>query len=99
VSIVNACDKDILLPNAFTPNNDGTNDIFLPVVIKNLVSYHMVIFNRWGRKVFESVDSSVGWNGFEYDLPGEIGAYYWSVEYNIEGGAKKSMQGNVTLLR
>ncbi|MEO5673351.1 MAG: gliding motility-associated C-terminal domain-containing protein [Chitinophagales bacterium] len=99
VSIVNACDKDILVPNAFTPNNDGTNDIFLPVIIKNLVSYHMIIFNRWGRKVFESVDSSVGWNGFEYDLPGEIGAYYWSVEYTVAGSAKNSIHGNVTLLR
>lgn len=53
----------VFIPNAFSPNDDGLNDIFLPVV--NAVShYYFIIFDRWGHKVFETNDSSAGWNGY-----------------------------------
>ncbi len=51
-------------PNSFTPNNDGVNDIFLPVIYAaDPEHYEFQIFNRWGQKVFETTDPKVGWEG------------------------------------
>jgi len=50
------------VPNAFTPNNDGTNDEFLCFGL-NIKDFRLEIYNRWGELVFESNDISRGWNG------------------------------------
>jgi gliding motility-associated-like protein len=59
--------EDLLyyVPNTFTPNGDGTNDIFLPVLTAGFdpTSYTLLIFNRWGEVLFESHDPAVGWDG------------------------------------
>ena len=99
IAITNGCDEDILVPNAFTPNGDGLNDIFLPIMVKNFHEYHMMIFNRWGEKVFESNNPSTGWNGIDNGLPGEVGVFLWTLDYSVEGGPKRTIQGTVTLLR
>ncbi|MGY6561913.1 MAG: T9SS type B sorting domain-containing protein [Luteibaculaceae bacterium] len=52
----------VFIPNAFTPNNDGVNDIFKPVV-RGADIYHLEIFDRWGNKVFETRDTNRGWDG------------------------------------
>lgn len=60
------------LPNSFTPNNDGVNDLFLPVIFAaDPEKYELKIFNRWGQKVFETTDPTIGWEG---DFNG--GTYY-----------------------
>jgi gliding motility-associated-like protein len=97
--ISNACDEDILVPNAFTPNNDGLNDVFLPIIVKNLSDYDMKIFNRWGQLIFESNDISDGWDGFDSGTRAEIGTYLWNIEYVLEGGTIKRASGYVSLLR
>ncbi len=54
----------IYTPNAFTPNNDGLNDVFLPVVSGlEPGSYELMVFNRWGEMVFYSTDPTRGWDG------------------------------------
>jgi gliding motility-associated-like protein len=54
----------IYVPNAFTPNNDGINDVFLPSVLGHQPDkYELVIFDRWGREVFSTTDPLQGWNG------------------------------------
>ena len=62
-----AVTEDLLyyVPNTFTPNGDGTNDIFLPVLTAGFdpTSYTLLIFNRWGEVLFESHDPAVGWDG------------------------------------
>ena len=52
----------IPIPNAFTPNDDGLNDIFKPL-FSSVKDYKMIIFNRYGEKIFESNDINIGWNG------------------------------------
>ena len=61
--------KDIYLshiPNSFTPNNDGLNEMFTPFV-KGLTLYEMRIYNRWGEQVFRTEDITMGWNGLDTD--------------------------------
>jgi len=52
----------IYIPNAFTPNGDGLNDIFKPL-IKNYAEYQMYIYDRWGELIFETDNLSNGWDG------------------------------------
>ena len=54
--------SEFYLPNAFTPNGDGDNDVFLPKGYK-IEDLQMLIFNRWGELIFESNDVNIGWDG------------------------------------
>ncbi len=51
----------LFVPNAFTPNEDGINDVFKPLFFQNVITYHFIIYNRWGEKVFESTTPAKGW--------------------------------------
>ena len=55
----------IYIPNAFTPNEDGINDIFKAEIANNLelTNYHILVFDRWGNKIFESYEIEKGWDG------------------------------------
>jgi len=63
VNIINQCEIKILIPNSFSPNDDGLNDIFKPH-IENVNEYEMYIYNRWGDIIFQTNDINVGWDGF-----------------------------------
>ena len=69
----------IPIPNAFTPNNDGLNDIFKPLH-SNVSEYKMYIFNKFGEKVFESNDINIGWDGY---FKGKIiqDVYVYKIEF------------------
>jgi gliding motility-associated-like protein len=51
------------IPNAFTPNNNGLNDVFKPVIL-GVHNYEFLIFDRWGEQIFKTNDMNEGWNGF-----------------------------------
>ena len=55
-------DFNVYIPNAFSPNGDGINDTFLPI-LRGTKSYLLAIFNRWGNKIFETTDLNSGWDG------------------------------------
>ncbi len=59
--------SDVVFPNVFTPNNDGDNDFFLPIIAKNVVSIHIDIFNRWGNKIYSSTDPQNLWDGRDFN--------------------------------
>lgn len=100
VTVVNLpCEEPfVFVPNGFSPNGDGLNDIFL-VRGNNIDEVEMYIYNRWGQKVFESRDPNFGWDGtFEgKELPPDVFGYYLTV--NCFGGERYFKKGNVTLLR
>jgi gliding motility-associated-like protein len=76
------------MPNVFTPNNDGLNEKFVPLLFYYIKSAELIIFNRWGRKIFETNDLLNGWTGGEHPA----GVYYWEVNFigiNEERGNKK----------
>lgn len=90
------------LPNAFTPNDDGKNDIFIGVgVTQYFRSFNLRVFNRWGQIVFHSIDAQNGWNG-RYQNSGKLApndVYTWQLEYTPSRGAVVSKTGQVVLMR
>ncbi|MFY9308604.1 MAG: gliding motility-associated C-terminal domain-containing protein [Bacteroidia bacterium] len=93
----------INIPNAFTPNNDGINDIFIPKGIGiSSEGYKFTIFDRWGNMVFHSNSFDKGWDG-SYQAQGNTivqrDVYVWKIELKTFRGNKKSLKGIVTLVR
>ncbi len=89
----------IWMPNSFSPNGDGSNDVFRPAGI-NVTEFELYIYDRWGKKIFYTKDIDTGWNGkYEGELcPG--GVYSWFVYYrDIDNTQKKKKYGHVILLR
>jgi len=97
VNIKLQCNK-MYIPNTFTPNNDGINDVFAPEIFNNLESFEMLIFNRWGENIFSSNNFSLGWNGEVNNKEVEIGVYTYIINYNCDK-QEKSTIGRITLIR
>ncbi|WP_429047567.1 gliding motility-associated C-terminal domain-containing protein [Chitinophaga sp. W3I9] len=95
------CGCDIFIPTAFSPNGDGTNDIFRPVIHCVTASYQMRVYNRWGQLIFATQTPGVGWNGALPDgRKADIGTYTWLVEYKSSESSDQFRQtGAVTLVR
>lgn len=88
------------VPNVFTPNGDGVNDRFKPVMSGVLSKdYKLSIYNRWGMRVFETSDINDSWDGLVNGQPAASDAYVWVVEGLYEGERKFTESGTVTLLR
>lgn len=76
-----AVERDtLLLPNVFTPNGDGINDVY-DVDINNAHFYELHIFDRWGTEVFSASDLNTNWDGTYGGRECEEGVYYVSVKY------------------
>jgi gliding motility-associated-like protein len=91
---------DIVFPTAFTPNNDGKNDIFKALGTPNLSEYHFAVYNRWGQKLFETSELSKGWDGKFRGQLQEYGAYVWYCRYKKSNTSKAStIKGTTTLIR
>lgn len=96
------CDCRIYFPNSFSPNHDGRNDLFRPNMDAcPLKEYRMVIYNRYGQKVFESVHPEVGWDGTFKGVPLSLGTYFYHVRYLATGSVSKARyaKGDITLIR
>jgi gliding motility-associated-like protein len=90
---------ELYMPNAFTPNGDGKNDIFR---IKNpqfVREMKMQIFNRWGEVVFITSDSKKGWDGKYKNREQPLGNYVWIISLIDTKGQSKTYSGNVVLIR
>jgi len=91
---------EVFIPNSFSPNGDGKNDLFTP--IGNEVHFlSLKVFSRWGEVVFESKNGNFNWNGSNGKVDLEIGTYYWVLEYTSTTSGSKSIQksGYVMLMR
>jgi len=80
---IEPCECAFYVPNAFTPNRDGSNEIFQPVTQCIVLDYELRIYDRWGNKLFYSFDFEVGWNG---EVDGEVvpqGQYLYRIFYRI----------------
>ncbi|MBD3749389.1 MAG: gliding motility-associated C-terminal domain-containing protein [Sphingobacteriales bacterium] len=89
---------DLIVPNAFTPNGDGTNDQF-NVLISNLKTYHIDIFNRYGSLIFSSNSIVDSWDGTYKGKPMPVGVYYFLIEAEDLKGNKIYKKDSVTLIR
>ena len=88
----------LYIPNAFTPNGDGMNDTF-GVSGAAMRDFSLLIFNRWGEKVFETSNPNTRWNGVVNEEDAPSGVYVYKVlAKGLEGGHIQQ-KGNVTLVR
>ena len=90
--------EGIGIPTAFSPNNDGVNDILF-VKGFGITSMNLVIYNRYGEVVFESNDQSIGWDGTFKERDENPGVFTWVLQYNLSSGKKGKQKGNTTLIR
>lgn len=90
----------MMMPNVFSPNSDGKNDIFIPKFTTDAVNYSFSIFNRWGQRIFKGEKSDMGWDGTEDGKPADPGVYYYTISYICERGNQQfEVHGDVTLIR
>lgn len=89
----------VVFPTAFTPNQDGFNDIFRPVT-SNVSQFHMSIYNRWGQFMFETNNLKTGWNGYTNGVKCLSGLYVYIVSYTLQDEIEtKTMRGSFTLIQ
>ena len=96
------CDCVPLLPNAFSPNRDGLNDVFGAIVNESCLirKYNLQIYNRWGELVYSTVNYNNRWDGTVKGQPADQGTYTYQLYF--EGGSRSkghSRKGAITLLR
>ena len=87
----------LYLPNAFTPNEDALNPVFLPIFTypDEIGEYRMEIYNRWGTLVFRTEEKTFGWDGAN----AIDGVYAVVVHYKSRGEKEKTVKGSVTVVR
>lgn len=88
----------LYVPNAFTPNGDNDNDIFYAYG-QNIVEFEMMIFDRWGEKLFTSENLDDGWDGTYKNELAKTETYVWKIKYKDVLGNPGELIGTVTLLR
>lgn len=95
-----ALPSDLYMPTAFTPNGDGLNDIFPNNQYQDIgVEYNLKIFNRWGEKLEDFDSPSMNWDGRSRDLQVQEGVYVYMVTWLGCDNKRRTLKGNVTLLK
>ena len=88
----------LYIPSAFTPNNDGLNDVF-EVKGRFFENFRIRIYNSLGNVVYESTDAATGWDGTYKGMPVPAGAYAYDITITTAAGSPKQQTGTITLLR
>ena len=86
-------------PDAFTPNGDGKNDGYSPIIYGNQLWYNFSIYNRWGQCVFHSQDPSQQWNGTVGGKPCDVDTYYYQMKAKCLTGKEIEQNGDFILIR
>ena len=89
----------LLLPNSFTPNGDGHNDLFRIPPGVSITLQLFEVFDRWGKMVFFTKDSSEGWDGNFQSIQQPVGTYVYFIKGSLLNGQLISIKGTVTLIR
>jgi len=95
------CKLGVYFPNAFTPNRDGKNDMYRPIVYGTLDKFYMVVYNRYGEKIFETKDPLKGWDGSYKGAPQDTNTFVWSAVYHLLNSTEKEKdeKGTLVLIR
>jgi gliding motility-associated-like protein len=97
------CDCKFYVPNAFSPNRDGSNETFYPQSNCVILEYQFYVYNRWGQEVFRTNSNFIGWDGTYKDEPSPTGLYSYRIFYKAIRTTgeiyQESLIGNVYLLR
>lgn len=94
------CCDEVFIPNAFSPNGDGLNDIFKVTTTAGLELYQWAVYNRWGNKVWSSTDYFEGWDGKFRGKDQPLETYFYIFSYKcLATGEDILLKGDVTLVR
>lgn len=97
---VTISESKLEMPNAFSPNGDGINDVYKAKSgYQSLVEFHAYIFNRWGQKLYEWTNPADGWDGTYNGKEVKEGVYYVLVKAKGADGIKYNIKRDVNLLR
>jgi gliding motility-associated-like protein len=91
--------SSIFIPSAFTPNNDGKNDVFnitLSSAFKNVI---LKVFDRWGNTVCQAKGNAISWDGSYRGTEQPVGIYIYTLIFTDPNGVQKNMKGTLTLIR
>lgn len=86
------------LPTAFSPNDDGINDT-LQVFGQHISSLHLAVYDRWGERVFESNDPSLGWDGWFRGKKMDLGVYAFTLAITFRNGESRHETGSFLLVK
>jgi gliding motility-associated-like protein len=95
------CNECIRIPNAFTPDNDGRNDLFKPLIQCPVSKYTILIVNRYGQEIFKTDNPSLAWDGTFNNLVQEVGAYYYLLKVKLDNpdAQEEIFKGDISLIR
>jgi gliding motility-associated-like protein len=99
ITIAVAAYSDIIVPNAFTPNNDGHNDVLRVDAIGIRDFKYFSVFNRWGQEVFTTSNQGIGWDGTRGGRAQDAGVYVWAAMGLDLSGKQVLRKGTVILIR
>ncbi|MDN3655357.1 gliding motility-associated C-terminal domain-containing protein [Ferruginibacter paludis] len=89
----------VYIPTAFSPNNDNLNDIFRVKYPFSVNKFRMIVYNRFGERIFETVNMTKGWDGTFNRSKQPAGAYLWVISLTDIDGRDKAIKGTVLLIR
>ena len=93
------CMKGLYVPTAFSPNQDGKNDVFKPLIFGNILHFEWTIYNRYGQAVFTTHNTAEGWDGTVKGILQNPAGFIWQCRYQLEGEKMKFKSGAVVLVR
>lgn len=96
---VTVLEQNVFVPNAFTPNGDGHNDVFRITARKLVTLQEFRIMNRWGQEIFETKDINVGWNGTFRGKDQDPGVFHYLIKVATPSGKTEFLKGDITLIR
>ncbi len=93
--------NDVWLPDIFSPNRDGKNDIFHVVTDNpNILVINLSVNNRWGQRVFMGTSTRDGWDGTHLGEPVDVGTYFWTLRYKVMGSEEIFYKkGDINVIR
>jgi gliding motility-associated-like protein len=89
---------DFFIPNAFSPNGDGKNDVFL-IMGTTINKGRIRVFDQWGQMLFATEDVRKGWDGNFKGRPQPVGIYVYEVHITMNNGAEIKKKGFINLIR
>ncbi len=95
------CDLLVHIPNAFTPNKDGLNEIFIPIFTdyEDIYNYEFKIFNRWGELLFSTTNPLKGWNAIHNGELVQKGSYSYTLYYSGYRITPRFVTGSFSIIR
>lgn len=93
------CMLGVYIPGAFTPNNDGRNDVFKALVFGKIISFRLQVFDRAGQLIFQTTDPLKGWNGSYKGMGYTTTAFVWQCSYQLENRQPEFQKGTLILIK